>query len=212
MRKIFLVFLLIGLALGMGVFYNFFSPSQITQGSLTASGTTVPTQTSAQQTPPAQTLGATSPQLVLEPVSFSIPKLGIEGVEIESVGLDKQNRMDIPKGEDNVAWYNLGAKPGENGNAVIAGHFDKKTGAPAVFYNIGKLVPGDELITTDRSGKESKFIVTQVVTYPLETFPLEEVFGLSNKQRLNLITCEGTYNKSSKLYSHRLVVYSELQN
>ena len=156
--------------------------------------------------------GLSKVESALEPVSFSIPSIDVENAKVESVGLDKENKMDIPKDENNVAWYNLGVKPGETGNAVIAGHYDKKSGDPSVFYNINKLKPGDELIVTDEKGKELVFAVTEVKTYELSDFPLQEVFGIGTKPRLNLITCEGNFDTSSKLYSHRLVVYSELKS
>jgi len=31
--------------------------------------------------------------------------------------------MDLPKERANVAWFNLGPRPGENDSAVIAGHY-----------------------------------------------------------------------------------------
>lgn len=202
MRKSLIIFLILGgIALGIGVFNN-----------LVKSGDIKPITTGlASNTQVPQNEQLISPLPVTLPVTFSIPKLKVKS-QIESVGLDSQNKMDIPKDENNVAWYNLGVKPGEKGNAVMAGHFDKKTGEPAVFYDIGKLKPGDEIIVEDGGGKEYKFVVTEIATYPVEDFPLEGVFGAFDKPRLNLITCEGTYDKTSKLYSHRLVVYSELKS
>jgi sortase A len=203
MRKSFIIFFLIGgIALGIGMFNN-----------LLGSGDVKTANPQSSVSGFSQTLGATvKPDPVSEPVSFSIPKLGIENANIESVGLDKENKMDIPKKDQDVAWYNLGAKPGEAGNAVMAGHLDTKTGAPAVFYEINKLKPGDELSVKDKDGKIYKYAVIEVKTYELDEFPLEEVFGAGDKPRLNLITCEGNYDKSSKLYSQRLVVYSELKS
>ncbi len=146
---------------------------------------------------------------VTVPVTLSIPKLKVEA-KVEYVGLDKENAMDIPKADMNVAWYQLGAKPGELGNSVMAGHFDKKDGKPAVFANLDELEKGDELMVKDENGKTLKFKVTETASYKLEEFPLKAVFGANTKSRLNLITCEGVFDKSSRLYSHRLVVYSEL--
>lgn len=203
MRKSYFAFLIIGgIALGLGVF-----------NSLARSG--VVKQTNSQSGIPGvvQTfVPASAPVRVLEPTTFSIPSLNIEDAPVESVGLDKDNKMDIPKKDEDVGWYNLGPKPGEKGNAVIAGHLDTKTGAPAVFYELNKLKPGDELSVKAKDGKEYKYAVTDVKSYELDKFPLQEVFGSGGKARLNLITCEGTYNRSSKLYSHRLVVYSELKS
>jgi sortase A len=143
------------------------------------------------------------------PVKFVIPKLAIEA-RVESVGMDSIGRMDVPKNADNVAWYNLGHKPGDIGNAVIAGHFDKETGAPAVFYNLEKLNKGDHIITIDEKGDSLTFSVTRIATYPDNQFPLQEVFGTAEKSMLNLITCDGKWNNTTKSYSHRTVIYSEM--
>lgn len=143
------------------------------------------------------------------PVKLLIPELAIEA-RIESVGMDSKGRMDVPKDADNVAWYNLGYKPGEKGNAVIAGHFDKATGAPAVFYQLEKLQKGDRIMTVDEKGQTVTFVVVRTTTYPDNTFPVQEVFGEAQKPMLNLITCDGEWNNTTKSYSHRTVVYAEM--
>ena len=79
-----------------------------------------------------------------------------------------------------------------------------------VFAKLDELEKCDELLVTDENGKNLKFKVTETASYKLEEFPLKAVFGANTKSRLNLITCEGVFDKSSRLYSHRLVVYSEL--
>ncbi len=142
------------------------------------------------------------------PKTLSIPKINVTAA-VESVGLDAQKAMDVPKDSDNVGWYNLGVKPGEKGNAVIDGHLDKVTGAPAVFWNISKLVPGDTLSVKDENGRTISFSVTKVTKYPYDNFPLQDVFGPSEKHRLNLISCNGVWNSKTHNYSQRTVVYSE---
>lgn len=145
---------------------------------------------------------------VSPPLRLTIEKLGIEAA-IEQVGLDAKNNMDVPKQVDNVAWYQLGAQPGDAGNAVIAGHLDSYTG-PAVFYNLGSLEAGDEVAVTHADGSISRFRVTQKSSYPYDQFPIADVFGPTDNKRLNLITCEGDYSQATKLYSHRIVIYTEL--
>jgi sortase A len=159
-------------------------------------------------------LPSPSPQVlssakVSTPVLLQIPKLNIEA-DIESVGLDREGKMDVPKKAQNAAWYNLGVKPGEKGNAVMAGHLDTITGAPAVFYKLGSLNAGDEIKVKDDNGNVLIYKVIEKKTYSNEDFPLEEVFGVSDRYRLNLITCSGQFNSSANSYSHRTVVYSEL--
>ena len=144
------------------------------------------------------------------PQSLAIEKLGVEAT-VESVGMDEKGRMDVPKGVMNVAWYNLGAKPGDNGSAVLAGHLDTPQGKPAVFYSLGTLKKGDEIKVTNSKGKKLIYVVEKIATYDTDKFPLVEVFADASGKRLNLITCNGTWDKNNKNYLKRLVVYSTLK-
>lgn len=159
----------------------------------------------ASPTPPSDVQGVT----ISAPQTLNISKINVSAA-VESVSKDSEGRMDVPKDADNVAWYNLGPRLGEKGNVVIAGHFDRVDGSPAIFYNLANLNIGDEIEVTDASGSKFKYKVTDKKNYPVESFPLQEVFGATDKYRLNLITCEGTFNRSVNSYSHRTVVYSEL--
>lgn len=143
------------------------------------------------------------------PVTLRLPKLGIE-THIEEVGQDEKGNMDVPKKAENVGWYRLGVKPGEKGNAVIAGHLDTQTGAPAIFYKLSTLEPGDTVEIVDVYNNTLVFTVQKKVAYPTDEFPLQKVFGPSSEKMLNLITCDGTFNQSRKLYSQRLVIFSKL--
>ena len=143
------------------------------------------------------------------PQTLHIPKINVAAA-IEQVGLDTQGRMDVPEDADNVAWYKLGYKPGQKGNAVLAGHYDKETGEPAVFWDISKLESGDKIIVVDAHGKEYTFLFKKMVKYPYDNFPIEEVFGEADKPMLNLITCQGTWDSTRNNYSHRIVVFAEL--
>lgn len=144
------------------------------------------------------------------PVRLSIPKYHVTA-PIESVGLDSKKRMDIPRNFNDVAWYNLGFKPGQKGSAVIDGHVDTPTGAPAVFATIASLQSGDHIQVIDSQDKTYTFTVTTVVTYPFDQLPLEKIFNTTDKPRLNLITCAGTWDKLNKNYSDRTVVYAEVE-
>ena len=147
---------------------------------------------------------------VASPQTFSIPKIHVTAT-VESVGMDQEGRMDVPSNADNVAWYNLGFRPGAKGSAVFAGHYDKESGDPAVFWDIKQLAKGDEVVVADASGKTYTYAVVRTAQYPYNEFPLQEVFGQSEKAMLNLITCQGNWDDNKQNYSHRMVVYTELQ-
>jgi sortase A len=144
-----------------------------------------------------------------EPLTLLVPKLNINS-QIEEVGQDQVGRMDVPKNFMNVGWYKLGFKPGEKGSAVIAGHFDTVSGTPAVFYNLGNLTTGDDLYITNKAKERLHFKVTKTEVFDFDKVPLQEVFASTDTVRLNLITCNGTFNQNAKNYTKRLVVYTKL--
>ncbi len=142
------------------------------------------------------------------PVSLSIPSIALE-TTVEHVGLKENGEMNVTEGFDHVGWYEKGYRPGEPGSAVIGGHVDSRNG-PAVFYDLNKLAVGDEIILRDKDGKELTFKVIHQEEYPWDQAPLKEIFGYSHSSSLNLITCTGTFDKETRNYDKRLVVYTEL--
>ena len=201
MKKLFVLIILI-----LGGFFvyqsNFLSPSD---NSTTATSEQSPLQ--AVQDAVSQKENEVPDQI---PSKLTIEKIGVEA-SVESVGMNSKGEMDVPKNDFNVAWYNLGYKPGEQGSAVMAGHFDTRAGGPAVFYKLEQLQPGDEISVTYPNGQEYTFTVTQSSRYPFNDFPLQRVFNSKGQPTLNLITCDGVFDSSARNYSDRLVVYAEMK-
>lgn len=143
------------------------------------------------------------------PIRLKIPKIKVDTV-LESVGLTSQGEVGIPKGPVNAAWFNLGPRPGDIGSAVITGHYGVwKGGLPTVFNNLYKLRQGDKLYVKDSNGTIMAFTVRESRAYG-ENEVAPDVFGSSDGGvHLNLITCQGIWNKNSKSYSKRLVVFTD---
>jgi len=142
------------------------------------------------------------------PARLTIPKINVDAA-VEQVGLAPDGAMDVPKGPDDVAWFNLGKRPGDVGSAVMAGHFGWKNGIPAVFDNLNKLQKGDNIYVEDEKGVVTTFIVREIKTYD-QNADAGSVFSSSDgKAHLNLVTCEGVWNKAQKSYSNRLVVFAD---
>ena len=142
------------------------------------------------------------------PVRLKIPSINVDAL-VEYVGLTSDGAMDVPKGPDNVAWFNLGPRPGENGSAVIAGHYGWKNNIPAVFDNLHKLRKGDKIYIEDEKGAKTVFVVREIQIYD-KNVDASLVFGSSDgKAHLNLITCTGVWNKAEKTRSDRLIVFTD---
>ena len=101
-----------------------------------------------------------------------------------------------------------GAPTGEPGNAVIDGHVDSKT-RTAVFWDLRKLKPGDEIIVVGSDGVERKFVVKLLESYKRAEAPLDRIFGAAPGVHLNLITCDGVFDRSRQEYDKNLVVYAD---
>lgn len=145
----------------------------------------------------------------ISPSRLRIPAINVDAPVI-ATGILDNGEMDVPNDFVSTGWFENGYVPGEPGNSVIAGHVDSKDG-PAVFYDIGKLEIGDEVLVTSDEGQDLTFVVERVEIYPVDDSPLREIFGFSNGSRLNLITCTGEYNKEGLFYEDRLVVYTTLK-
>jgi len=142
------------------------------------------------------------------PVRLKIPSINVDA-QAEYVGITSDGAMDVPKESSNVAWFKLGSRPGENGTAVIAGHYGWKNGEAAAFDNLYTLRKGDKLYIEDDKGVIVSFVVRESRRYDPEA-DASDVFGsLDGKSHLNLITCEGVWDEVSKTYSKRLVVFTD---
>jgi LPXTG-site transpeptidase (sortase) family protein len=142
------------------------------------------------------------------PMRLKIPRINVDAA-VEDVGLTPGGAMDVPKGPSDVAWFDLGPRPGEVGSAVIAGHEGWKDNIAAVFDDLYKLRAGDELSVEDAEGTTTTFVVRNVRIYD-QNADAADVFDSSDgKAHLNLVTCEGVWNAAQKSYSNRFVVFTD---
>jgi LPXTG-site transpeptidase (sortase) family protein len=158
------------------------------------------------QEPPA--IGSGS-GLAADPVRLTIPKLRIDAPVLR-VGLTSQGYMDIPRGAFEIGWFERGTRPGNRGNAVFAGHLDTTLGTPGAFAHLSDLRPGDIVEVQDTGNVTRRFKVVRQEIYDQANAPMQEIFGPSDRSRLQLITCDGVWLKDKRIYSQRLVVYTEL--
>lgn len=143
------------------------------------------------------------------PVRLEIPKINVEAAIIP-VGVGKDGAMEAPSGPKDVGWFKFGYRPGVIGSAVMDGHYGYwKIGVGSVFDDLNKLRKGDIIYVQDENIQIIAFVVTKIVRYD-QNADTSVVFNSSDgKAHLNLITCEGDWNKVSKTYSNRLVIFTD---
>ncbi|MBX4204792.1 MAG: class F sortase [Candidatus Doudnabacteria bacterium] len=151
---------------------------------------------------------AAAKEKFLAPARIVIPSIGVDAA-VERVGILPNGSMDVPADQDDTAWYSLGPRPGEIGSAVIDGHVDGENNTTAVFANLHNLKPGDQIRVHDGQGGVVTFAVRESRIYAPDADATEIFTSADGIAHLNLITCQGIWDKSAQSYTQRLVVFAD---
>ena len=145
------------------------------------------------------------------PVALDIPAIGV-AAPLTSLGLNPDGTVQVPSDWQEPGWYRLGPTPGQLGAAVILGHVDSVSG-PAVFFRLGALPRGATINVTLADGVVAHFVVDAVDVYPKNSFPAQNVYGATpGRATLQLVTCTGQFDASTRHYLSNLVVYTSLSS
>lgn len=150
-----------------------------------------------------ETPTASSPESI-SPAAIRMSSIGVEA-EVDDMGYTDNGGMEVPDNGEDTGWFSPGFKPGQQGNAVIAGHVNDRSG-PAVFYHLDKLKKGDLIEVTGESGETITFEMESAASYPYDDAPIQQIFGASSERSLQLITCTGEFDDDAGTHRERLVV------
>jgi sortase A len=116
--------------------------------------------------------------------TIEIPTIGVNKVFVEGTG-----REDLKKGPGHYPDTPL---PGQIGNAAIAGH---RTTYGQPFFDLDKLAPGDEIITTTLAGRYTYEVREILIVNP------EDVYVVANTPdaQLTLTTCQPKFSARQRL-------------
>lgn len=143
------------------------------------------------------------------PVQIRIDAIGASA-PIDPLGLNPDGTLQTPADFDRAGYYTGRPNPGAVGPAIIVAHVDSKAG-PAVFYRLRDLQPGDEVTVTRADGSEVAFLVDRLERHPKDAFPTDAVYGPTPDATLRLITCDGSFDRSSGHYRDNLIAFAHLK-
>ena len=141
------------------------------------------------------------------PIRISIPAIGVDA-RVVAVGLRSDGAMEVPA-VGLAGWYDRGPRPGEPGPAVIIGHVDSTNG-PAVFYRLRQLRRGERILVGLAGGATTAFTVETVEQQPKSALPVDRIWNRTSKPVLRLITCGGSFDRTSGHYRDNVIVYAKL--
>jgi hypothetical protein len=164
-------------------------------------------------TPPSAAAGPRQqPATGSPPAAISIPAIDVSS-PVDPVGLKPDGTLEVPvpgPAYDHAAWYRGSPTPGRVGPSVILGHVDSAANGPSVFYDLGRLRPGDRVTVTAADRSVRTFAVDAVRSYPKDEFPRLEVYGDTAGPELRLITCGGDFDDAARSYRDNTVVFARL--
>lgn len=140
------------------------------------------------------------------PTRLSIPAIGVD-TRLVQLGLNPGGSLEVPTDFAVAGWYALGPSPGQQGNAVIAGHVDSVQG-PAVFYRLGELAPGSLVRIALADHTIVLFRVYAVREYAKTAFPTALVYATTPSPQLRLVTCGGPFDAQAGTYLDNIVVFA----
>ena len=150
-------------------------------------------------------------------MSPSVPvALEINAIDVRSplhpVGLEDDGTIETPEGVryDEAAWYKHSPTPGSVGPSIILGHVDSAANGPSIFFRLGDLERGDEVLVTRADGTIARFSVDSVHRYAKVDFPTKLVYGDLDHAGLRLVTCGGAFDEVAGHYLDNVVVFASL--
>ena len=147
------------------------------------------------------------PHLDPTPVRLVISSIGVDAA-VERRGLDANRNIATPVDYRDVAWYDLGPRPGESGDAILNGHVDWWTG-DAVFTHLGRLHVGDAITIVRADGTNLAFKVSALRAVDANA-RIGSLFTRSGPATITLITCAGVWNPATQTDTRRLLVTAQL--
>ncbi|WP_200306396.1 class F sortase [Streptomyces adelaidensis] len=155
---------------------------------------------------------AVQPLRGARPQRLDIPSMGVRA-PVVARGLDRDGAIDPPAYDQPgvVGWYAGGARPGATGTALFVGHVDTES-RPAVFYKLSALRIGETIRVARADGTVAEFTVDDVQVLGRDDFDAQQAYGVrqSGRAELRLVTCGGTFDKTSRTYTANVVVSAYL--
>jgi LPXTG-site transpeptidase (sortase) family protein len=144
---------------------------------------------------------------VAAPSRVRIPAIDLATPPLQQLGRAADKSIQLPTRPELAGWYKGGPRPGQPGPAVIIGHVDWDH-APAVFFRLREMKPGESVYVDRVDGSTQEFRVTSVRQVAKSDFPTADVYAPDLESSLRLITCGGQFDYSTHNYLDNVIVFA----
>ncbi|MEL7155087.1 MAG: class F sortase [Actinomycetota bacterium] len=141
-----------------------------------------------------------------QPVTISIPTVGVDAAPIDGVGVEDNGELEVPSAR-RVGWYRYGPAPGQAGSSVLAAHI-ASGGVDGAFRYLSEAEVGDRVEVAFDDGSQQTYEIVEMAQYDKDELPFERVFARDGEPLITLITCGGTFQPSVGSYEDNVVAYA----
>lgn len=155
--------------------------------------------------PAARTPGGPAVAPGVQPERLLIPRLGV-AAPVLPVGVGPAASLSVPADPLLVGWWAGGAAAASGtGTVLLAGHVDSAGAGPGALFRLREMRPGDRLVVTG-AGRRIAYRVLARRQYPKAQLPWTRLFDQQGPERLVLVSCGGSFSRSSRHYRDNVVV------
>lgn len=152
---------------------------------------------------------APAPSDLTPPTRIQISALEIDA-QVITLDMGPDMILPIPDNGRVVAWYSYGARLGEGGNAVLAGHVDWNHEL-AVFWRLREARPGQTVTLYGVAGQAYDYKIEWVRDYPEAAAEgIAELRPGGEATTITLVTCTGRFDAATRSYLDRRMVRATL--
>lgn len=144
-----------------------------------------------------------------DPASIKVAAVNINASLVD-LGVDATGKLEVPQNYADAGWYMHGTKAGENGNLIIAAHYDNAYAGPAAFWPLKNVNISDKVTVYDDFNRSFEYEIVDLFYVSISDPNRTEVFDQTNDATLTLITCGGVWLPGEATYDKRLVVKGRL--
>lgn len=185
-----------------------------------SSATSAPAAPAESPTPPARSTPAQAPFHCstthvsggsADPLRICIPAIRVDAAVLQ-LGLNSDRTVEVPPLSQvgDAGWYKYSVTPGSVGPTVILGHVDSAQYGEGVFFRLGRLHAGDQIVVTRDDGMVATYRVDQVSEIAKSRFPTDSVYGATSGPAIRLVTCGGKFDPAARSYLDNIIAYGTL--
>jgi hypothetical protein len=141
------------------------------------------------------------------PTAVAIAALDVRAPVMPVGLLAATGELVVPPSPMDVGWYQRSSEPGDGGVTLLTSHVDTRAEGRGVFAGLVRLMPGDLIELTLGDGTTSRWEVVAREQHPKAALPTT-VFARTGPPTLALVTCGGTFDRTTRSYSDNVIVWA----